>query len=164
MVRPVAAEPPALPPLLVEEALNRALAGDVYGGGMLLVPLIEDSRRECFALCVMLATAATYGVEPGPDGMFVLEISDMETGRLGRPEDLPPDAQFAAQFVTAWANKDQDAAQALFDALAADGDTEAGMGRVVDGVLALYGMAIASVRALIEEQRTNPNQREGNNR
>ncbi|MER5697887.1 hypothetical protein ACWDBO_37335 [Streptomyces mirabilis] len=153
-------EPGATAPMLVEEALNRALAGDPYSGGMLLVPLIEDSHRECFALCAMLATTCTYGTEPqGPDGMFVLEVEDVLTGEAGRPEDLPPDAQFAAEFVTAWANKDEVAARALFDALAADTDTEAGVGRVVDGVLALYGMAIASVRALIEE-RINPTQRE----
>ncbi|WP_306966322.1 hypothetical protein [Streptomyces afghaniensis] len=157
-------EPTATAPLLVEEALNRALAGDLHGGGMLLVPLIEDSPRECFALCAMLAVTCTHGLEREPDGMFALQVEDVLTGEPGRPEDLPPVAQFAAQFVTAWANEDQDAAQALFDALAADAGTDAGMGRVVDGVIALYGMAIASMRALIEEQRTNPNQREGNNR
>ncbi|MFJ1606962.1 hypothetical protein ACIOHS_26865 [Streptomyces sp. NPDC088253] len=154
-------EPTATAPMLVHEALNRALAGDTYGGGMLLVPLIEDSHRECFALCVMLATACTHGLEPqGPDGMFVLAVEDVLTGEPGRAEDLPPDAQFAAQFVTALANRDEDGARALFDALAADTTTEAGIGQIVDGVLALYGMAIASVRALVaEEQRTNPNQR-----
>ncbi|MFI2434727.1 hypothetical protein [Streptomyces sp. NPDC018693] len=156
----MASEPNATAPMIVEEAVNRALAGDVHGGGMLLVPLMEDSRRECYALCAMLATMCSFGVEPPADGMFVLQVEDVETGEPGRPEDLPPEAQFAAQFVTAWANKDQDATQALFDALAADTDTEAGMCRVVDGVLALYGMAIVAVRALIEEQRTNSNQKE----
>lgn len=155
-------EPGATAPLLVKEALNRALAGDPYGGGMLLAPLIEDSHRECYALCVMLATTCTYGIEPqGPGGVFVLEVEDVETGEAGRPEDLPPGAQFAARFVTAWANRDETSTRALFDELAADPQTEAGVDRVVDGVLALYGMAIASVRALVEEQRTNPNQQEG---
>ncbi|MEU6595059.1 hypothetical protein ABZ923_38680 [Streptomyces sp. NPDC046881] len=153
-------EPTMTAPLLVEEALNRALAGDPHSGGMLLVPLIEDSRRECFALCVMLAVTSAHGLKRGADGMFVLLVEDVETGLPAHPEDLPPHVQFAAQFVTAWANEDHDGAQALFDALAVDIDSEAGMGRVVDGVIALYGMAIASVRALIEEQRNNPNQEE----
>jgi hypothetical protein len=146
--------------MLVEEALNRALVGDPHSGGMLLAPLIEDSPRECFALCAMLAVACAHGVEREPDGMFVLQVDDVLTGEAGRIEDLPPDARFAAQFVTAWANEDHDGAQALFDVFAADADTEDGMGRVVDGVIALYGMAIVSLRALIEEQRTNPNQEE----
>ncbi|MEU1853966.1 hypothetical protein ABZ499_33085 [Streptomyces sp. NPDC019990] len=156
----MASEPLETAPLIVQEAMRRALAGDPVGGGMLLVPLIEDSRRECYALCGMLATTALIGIEPPPENHgVVLVVEDTATGMPGHPEDLPPDAQFAAQFVTAWADKDQDAALALFEALAVDADTEAGTCRVVDGVLSLYGMAIASVRALVEERRDNPNHR-----
>lgn len=148
--------------MLVTEALNRGLAGDTYGGGVLLVPLIEDSRRECYALCVMLAATITIGVEPqGSDDLYVLRVQDVLTGEPGSADDLPPAAKFAAQFVTAWANQDEAATKALFDALAADVETEAGVGRIVDGVLSLYGMAIASARALLEEQRTHPD-RQGN--
>ncbi|MYR62354.1 hypothetical protein GTY54_41200 [Streptomyces sp. SID625] len=155
----MATEPTATAPMLVREALNRALAGDPYNGGMLLVPLIEDSRHECFALCVMLATVCTYEAEPQhPDAMYALEISDVLTGEPGRPEDLPPAAQFAAQFVTAWANKDGAACRALFDALAVDAETDAGLGRIVDGVLSLYGMAIATVRGLVDEERAGGEQ------
>ncbi|MEN1889499.1 hypothetical protein [Streptomyces mirabilis] len=57
----VTAEPSPLPPWIVEEALNQAVNGNPIGGGLLLVPLIEESRAECFALCVMLATAALTG-------------------------------------------------------------------------------------------------------
>ncbi|MGV9913422.1 hypothetical protein [Streptomyces tendae] len=155
-------EPMATAPLLVEEALNRALAGDPHGGGLLLAPLIEDSHRECFALCAMLATAATYDtVQARPGGWFVVDVEDTRTGRPGSLDDLPPDVRFAACFCGAWASNNHKAAQALFDGLAADTDTEAGIARIVDGVLALYGMAIATVRALIEKKRVNPAQ-EGN--
>ncbi|MEN1889500.1 hypothetical protein [Streptomyces mirabilis] len=91
--------------------------------------------------------------------MFVLEVEDTWTGQPGRPENLPPELAFAAQFATAWGNEDRTAAQALFDALADQAHTEAGMERLVDGVLVLYGMAIATTRALIQEQRSNPNHR-----
>ncbi|MCX4609484.1 hypothetical protein [Streptomyces mirabilis] len=155
------AEPSPLPPLIVEEALNQAVNGNPIGGGLLLVPLIEESRFECFALCVMLATAALTGTKPKPaNGMFVLEVEDTWTGQPGRAEDLPPELAFAAEFATAWGNEDRTAAQALFDAVADEAHTEAGMERLIDGVLALYGMAIATTRALIQEQRNNPNHRE----
>jgi hypothetical protein len=141
-------------PLILEEALNRALAGDPHGGGMLLAPLIEDSARECYALCAMLATTATYGLEPrAPGGGWALEIDNLSTGAAGAPEDLAPELLFAARFVTAWANEDHATTTALFGALIEDAGSEAGMCRVVDGVLALYGMAVASVRALLEVER-----------
>ncbi|MFD0209180.1 hypothetical protein ACFVH9_08580 [Streptomyces hirsutus] len=154
-------EPPALAPLIVEEALRQALAGDPRGGGMLLAPLISESRRECFALCAMLATAALRGTQPnGPNGMYVLEVEDTWTGRPGRIEDLTPDVRFAARFAAALANEDRPAAQALFDALTAGAHTETGVDRLVDGVLALFGMAVATTRALIDEQRNDSNHRE----
>ncbi|MGJ3558994.1 hypothetical protein ACR6C2_08435 [Streptomyces sp. INA 01156] len=153
-------EPPALPPLIVEEALRRAATGDVSGGGMLLAPLVSESRRECFALCVMLATAALAGRQPnGPGGRYVLEVEDTWTGRPGRLEDLSPDVRFAARFTAALANKNRPVVRALFDEITAEAHTEAGADRLVDGVLALFGMAVATTRALIDEQRTHPTQR-----
>lgn len=138
-------EPSALPTPIVEEALTRAINGDGHGGGMLLVPLIEESRFSCFALCVMLATAARAGMGAVPGhSMVILQVEDVETGEPTPVEDMPDDVVFAAHFTAAWANEDRATAQALFDALAADLDTETGMCRLVDGVLALYGMAIAT--------------------
>ena len=143
----------ATAPLIVEEALRRAVAGDPIGGGQLLIPLIEDSRRECFALCVMLATAATYGMRPqGPDQLYALQVEDTRTGRRAAPGEMPPEVLFAARFAAAWANRDGDGAQALFDALADDMQTDAGQCRVIDGVIALFGLAIARGRELAASQ------------
>ncbi|MFF5968176.1 hypothetical protein ACFY64_31535 [Streptomyces collinus] len=151
----------ALAPLIVEQALNQALNGNPQGGGLLLAPLITASRAECFALCVMLATAANYGVKAKPeDGMFVLEVEDTVTGRPARPEDLPADLRFAARFAVAWGNEDRDMATTLFDDLADQADTDDGLTRLIDGVIALYAMAIATTRALVDAERANPNQEE----
>lgn len=150
------------PPLIVRDALNRALAGDPAGGGELLLPLIEESARECYALCVMLASTCTYGTRPlGPAAMWRLQVDDVRTGLPGAPDDLADGFGFAAQFVTAYANRDSATTQALFGALARDMSTEAGACRVYDGVIALYAMAIAAVRALLAEERATRNQ-EGN--
>ncbi|MEU7323336.1 hypothetical protein ABZ682_22715 [Streptomyces griseoviridis] len=152
-----------LPPLIVVEALTRAINGDAHGGGMLIVPLIEESRVSCFALCVMLATAAKTGMNhldpPSGPSVVVLQVEDVETGEAADVSDLRPDVVFAARFTAAWANEDHDTAQALFDALAADTYSEAGMTRLVDGVLALYSMAIATTRALVDAERDTPTQR-----
>ncbi|MFF0092767.1 hypothetical protein ACFYSF_22780 [Streptomyces canus] len=162
--KPIVPPPGAeLPPLIVEEALLRAINGDGHGGGMLLVPLIEESRFSCFALCAMLATAAKAGMDhldtASGLSMVVLQVEDVETGESASVDDLPPDVVFAARFTAAWVNEDRETAQALFDALAADTDTDAGMCRLIDGVLALYGMAIATTRALVQAERDNPDQR-----
>ncbi|CAL9534638.1 hypothetical protein [Streptomyces sp. enrichment culture] len=139
--------------MIVEEALRRAVAGDPLGGGQLLIPLIEDSRRECFALCVMLATAATYGMRPqGSDQLYALQVEDTRTGRPAALEEMPPEVLFAARFAAAWANRDGDGAQALFDALSDDMQTDAGQCRVIDGVIALFGLAIARGRELAAPQ------------
>ncbi|WP_107104798.1 hypothetical protein [Streptomyces sp. Root369] len=162
----MAYEPPApftaLAPLIVEEALAQAVNGNPHGGGMLLVPLIEQSRFECYALCVMLASAAAVGMKPhdGP-GPIVLEVEDTWTGRPASAADLPQDMRFAALFAAAVANDDRGQMKALFEALACDAHTDAGMGRLVDGVLALFLLAVGTTRALIDHERANPNQ-EGN--
>lgn len=128
---------------------------------MLLGPLIEAGQRECYALCAALAAAATSGTGPKPEnGMYVFEVADTFTGQPGQPEDMPPDLRFAGQFAVAYANGDTGMARALFDALAADADTEDGMDRVVDGVLALYQMAVATTHALVAAQRSHHNQEE----
>ncbi|MER7739970.1 hypothetical protein ABTX34_16920 [Streptomyces sp. NPDC096538] len=146
-----------LAPMIVEEALRRAAAGDTIGGGTLLAPLVEDSRRECFALCVMLATTATYGMRPqGPDQLVALQVENTKTRRPASPEELPPPVLFAARFAAAHANRDPGGARALFEALAVDAESEAGQGRIQDGVLALYAMAVARMRQLTEAEPTPP--------
>ncbi|PWI16050.1 hypothetical protein DI272_19155 [Streptomyces sp. Act143] len=152
------------PPLVVAEALLRAAAGDHVDGGMLLAPLIEEGRASTYALAGMLAEAASHIArrDQRPGAMFGIQIDHVVTGEPGRPEDLPPDVAFAAQFTTAWANRDQDTAMALFNVLA-DGATgsEAGSDALIDGLLALFELAVITTRVVIAEQRNNPNQQKG---
>ncbi|MFJ5038005.1 hypothetical protein [Streptomyces parvulus] len=145
--------------LVVHEALSRAVAGDPHGGGMLLVPMLEEGRRSTWGLCCMLATAAmSLGEQQADGGMWVLEVENSATGESGTPEDMPPEVAFASRFAVAYANGDMDTAYAHFAALSADVDTDAGEIRVIDGVLALFLMATATARALVDEQRNNPTQ------
>jgi len=137
----------------VSEALARAVAGDEIEAGMLLVPLIADSRSSCYALAGMLAeTASHIARRERPGARFPLEVFNDATGRSASVDVLPPDVRFAAQFVTAWANRDQDTAQPLFDALADQAAATDGP-ELVDGILRLFAMAVVTAKTVCAEER-----------
>ncbi|MFM9590772.1 hypothetical protein ACKI16_29720 [Streptomyces scabiei] len=152
-------DPSELASTIVGEALAHAVAGDTMTGGMLLVPLIEEGRRSCYALAGMLAeTASHIARRDQASGTFGIVVDNLATGLPGSVDVLPPDLRWAAQFVTAWANRDQDTAAALFTTLADQAEATEGP-ELVDGLLRLFTMAAATAKEVCAEQRahrTNP--------
>lgn len=150
----MSADPSPRPQDIVSEALARAVIGDAIEGGMLLVPLISESRRSCYALAGMLAETASHIArrERRPGTGFVITVENVVTGAAGSVDVMPPAVAFAAQFITAWANRDQDTAQALFDALA-DQAVKTDGPELVDGVLELFAMAVTTAKAVRAEER-----------
>lgn len=148
--------PPDLtdPPDVIRWALARAVAGDELGAGMLLAPLIEDGYCSSYALAVMLAeTASHIARREQPAGTCLqIAVDNLATGLTASVEVLPPDVRWAAQFVTAWANRDQDTAQALFDALVEEASASDGP-EFVDGLLQLFAMAVITAKAVCAEER-----------
>ena len=141
------------PPAVVAEALARAVAGDEIEAGMLLAPLIAESRPSCYALAAMLAeTASHIARREQTPGTFGITVENTVTGASGSVDVMPPDIRFAAQFVTAWANRDQDTAQAHFDALADEAEASDGP-ELVDGILQLFAMAVTTAKAVCAEER-----------
>nr|WTB35224.1 hypothetical protein OG781_42345 [Streptomyces sp. NBC_00830] len=131
------------------EALARAVAGDVQGGAELLVPLIADGPRTAYGLAAMLAETASFLArrEQQPGTFFATTVEHAVTGEPGGIEELPPEIQFAAQFTTAWANRDQDTAIALFGALVNKAEASE-VAELVDGLMALFQMAVATAPAV----------------
>lgn len=140
-------------PDAVARALARAVAGDKIGGGMLLVPFIENGRPSCYALAAQLAeTASHIARRERPGGGFTVEVFNEATGRPASVDVMAPDVRFAAQFVTAWANRDQDTALALFNALVDHAEATDGP-ELVDGILRLFAMAVVTAKAVCAEER-----------
>jgi hypothetical protein len=133
------------------DALARAVAGDVRGGGELLVPLIADGRRTAYGLAAMLAETASFLArrEQQPGTFFGTTVEHVVTGEPLGIEELPPEVQFAAQFTTAWANRDNDIAMALFGALVNKAEASEGA-ELVDGILTLFRMAVATAQAVCD--------------
>lgn len=127
---------------------------DVRGGAELLGPLIADGGRTAYALAAMLAETASIIArrEQQPDTFFVTIVENAVTGESGSIEELPPDIQFASQFTTAWANRDQDTAIALFVALVKKSEPSEGA-ELVDGLLALFQTAVATAQAACTQGR-----------
>lgn len=136
------------------DALARAVAGDVRGGAELLVPLIADGSRTAFGLAAMLAETASFVARrEQPSGTFLgTTVEHVVTGEPLGIEELPPEVQFAAQFTTAWANRDNDTAMALFGALVNKAEASDGA-ELVDGLLTLFRMAVATAQAVCAQGR-----------
>lgn len=149
----MSADPSELAPTIVGEALAHAVAGDTMTGGMLLVPLIEEGRRSCYALAGMLAeTASHIARRDQAPGTFGITVDNTVTGLPGSVDVLPPDLRWAAQFVTAWANRDQDTTAALFTTLADQAEATDGA-ELVDGLLRLFSMAVTTAKEVCAEER-----------
>lgn len=133
-------------------ALSRGVAGDPDGGLQLLQPVVDGGPQDTWELLCMLAEiAAEPARRSNAPGAFFTLNSHGPNGPT--PIDaVPPDVRFAGQFVTAWANRDQASAAALFQAVAEHSDTHRteDLGRAIGAV---YDMAIAATSHLVGELR-----------
>ncbi|TFV33151.1 hypothetical protein E4K10_30185 [Streptomyces sp. T1317-0309] len=136
------------------DALARAMTQDWHGAGELLVPLIGVGYGNAYGLAAMLAETASFiARRDQADGtFFAMPVEDINTGEEVSVDDLPPHVAFAAQFTTAWANRDHDTAEALFRALWEQASPPDGV-ELVDGLLFLFRMAVETSKAVTAEER-----------
>jgi hypothetical protein len=143
---PIPTEPQDDPGETIMAALAHGMTGNPQAGMALLKPFF-DTPRSLVSLCAALAETAIMPIRqdnPDADGFALLAFNN------GRPSDtrlMPPGERFAAQFTSAWANGEKQTAYALFQSLHASGSDQDAE-HVADGVLALYAMSVASMRAL----------------
>lgn len=131
------------------EALTHGVAGDNDTAWKLLRPIVRRSEQAMYATFCTIAEAAAFdAIQQQGAGNFVLEVEDIATGADDSVDVLPPGVRFAAQFVTAWANRDQDTAEALYLAAYKSDPDELGI-----GLRALYEMAVVSLRGFVERKR-----------
>ncbi|RWZ73356.1 hypothetical protein EQK42_24815 [Streptomyces albidoflavus] len=141
---------PAPDPEVILEALAYGVAGDFQRGLDTLQPIVDAGPRSTYALLGALAETASreareandagtlYGIAlDGPNGPVDIDV-------------LPPPVMFAARFITAWANRDQDAASALFWAVAEPSDRD-GTSALADCITAVYGMTVPVAQYAAEE-------------
>lgn len=140
------------------EAIGQALAYGVVGdpdrGLELLQPIVDAGRVSTYALLGSLAEAAAFtALQNRPAGEpFALHLEHTGTGRQASADVLPPPLRFAGQFITAWANRDQDTALALFTALA-DRCELTGSPDLGNAVSLVYDMAVHTCTDIVREQR-----------
>ena len=133
----------------VFEALAHGVSGDDDTAWNLIGPIVRRSEPAMYAtICALAESAAFDAIQQQGAGNFVLEVEDIETGAEGSVDVLPPGVRFATQFLTAWANRDQDTAEALYLALYKSDPDELGI-----GLRALYEMAVVSLRGFVERKR-----------
>lgn len=131
------------------EALAHGVAGDDDTAWELICPIVRRDETAMFAVFCSLAESAAFdSIQQHGTGNFVLKVEDITTGAEGSVEVLPPGMRFATQFLTAWANRDQDTAEALYLALYRTDPDELGV-----GLRALYEMAVVSLRGFVERKR-----------
>lgn len=131
------------------EALAHGVAGDDETAWGLIRPIVRRSEQAMFAtLCALAESAAFDSIQRHGPGGFVLEVEHLDTGAEGSADVLPPGVRFAARFVTAWANRDQDTAEALYLALCESDPDALGV-----GFRAVYEMAVVSLRGFVERKR-----------
>lgn len=134
-------------------ALAHGVTGDTEAGLTLLEPLVQrgpvQAAGVCAALAETLSAEARAKQAPGSFFGFLVATTD---GQWADANDLPPGIRFAIQFSTAWANGERDTAYALFDALTGD-QTDEQMQALGDGIGALFDMASASLRDVVERKR-----------
>ena len=135
----------------VHEALVRGVEGDLTGGAELLLPLLTNGTGTQYAVASMLAEIASFITRrdqvSGPVPMLVPN----EVTSAGAIEATPPGIAFAAEFTTAWANREHDTAEGLFAALVR---TTTGDGiELLDALIALFQMAVATSVEIVAEQR-----------
>jgi hypothetical protein len=131
------------------EALAHGVSGDDETAWKLIRPIVRRDDTAMYAtICALAESAAFDSIQQHGAGDFVIEVEDIVTGVEGSVAVLPPGVRFAVQFVTAWANRDQDTAEALYLALYKSDPDELGV-----GLRALYEMAVVSLRGFVERKR-----------
>lgn len=132
------------------EALAHGITGDDNTAMAMIRPIVRRSDAAMYATFCSLAESASFDArqQPAPGEHFVLEVEDIETGAEGSVDVLPPGVRFAAQFVTAWANRDRETAEALYVAMYQSSPEDLGV-----GLRAIYEMAVVSLRAMVERRR-----------
>lgn len=129
-------------------ALAAGVAGDPDSGLRSLQPIINRGPAATYALLAALAETATFIAREQDTGdFFWLHVSHIGPDEVTQisADELPAPIRFAAQFVTAWANRDEDLAGDLFDALV---NAE----QVGAGITAVYEAALVTATAIVERQ------------
>lgn len=138
----------------IGDALAHGVAGDPDAGLALLQPFVDAGPLSTYRLLGALAEAAARPAlqNQRPGEWFGMPVMNTVTGLPASADVLPPPVRFASQFLTAWANRDQDTAVALFDAFAFASD-DAGTPDLAHGITALYLMAVATTTELVRAAR-----------
>jgi len=145
-VHAIPTEPQDDPGETIMAALAHGMTGNPHTGMMLLKPFF-GTPRHMVSLCAALAETAIMPARrenPDADGFALLAFKD---GIFSDAQEMPAGERFAAQFISAWANGEKQTAYALFNALRGH-DSEQDAEHMADGVLALYAMSVASMKAL----------------
>lgn len=136
---------------LVHDALAYGVTGDKAAGVEILVPLIAESYGAAYALAGMLAETACFIARREGRRTFEIDVENVVTGESGSLDVFPPEHAFAARFTTAWANRDQDTAEAHFRALVHSAGSDGP--ELVNGLLSLYELAVVTATQIVAEQR-----------
>jgi hypothetical protein len=139
---------------IMSEAISLGVTGDPERGVALLQPLVDAGPRSTYALVAGLAevaaTTALQNLRPGES--FTCPVENVVTGQPASVDVLPPPVRFAAQFVTAWANRDRGMAQDLFDAFAFQSD-RSGTPDLAQAIGVLYDMAVTTSTEVVRAYR-----------
>lgn len=141
------------PPYTILDALAHGVAGRPDKGLRLLQPLVDAGPRSTYALLGALAETAARPAQDlnGPGTRFGIAV-DGPDGRPGSTDDLPPALRFATRFITAWGNRDQDTAIALFSVVAEHAETHR-TDDLADAIRTVYEIAVVSAQAIVAERR-----------
>ncbi|MGA5340461.1 hypothetical protein ACPCK3_15060 [Streptomyces griseoincarnatus] len=139
---------------IIGEAIAHGVAGDQERGLRMLQPLVDAGPRSTYALLASLAETAAHTAlqNQRPGEMFGMPVENTATGQAAPMDVLPPPVRFAAQFTTAWANRDRDTALALFQAFAFASD-DAGTPDLGDAIGLLYSMAVTTSTEVVRQAR-----------
>lgn len=131
------------------EALAHGVSGDNDTAWKMIRPIVRRDDTAMYAVfCALAESAAFDSIQQHGAGNFILEVEHIATGAAGNIDELPSGVRFASQFVTAWANRDQDTAEALYLGLYETNPDALGV-----GLRTLYEMAVVSLRGFVERKR-----------
>ncbi|MFD6935284.1 hypothetical protein ACFWAP_03880 [Streptomyces goshikiensis] len=143
---------PCPDPRVIVEALALGVVGDRQRGLALLQPIVAEGPAEAYTVLVGLAETASKRSRMAypPGTLFGCEVDSPDGSGSASVDVLPPPRRFAAQFITAIANRDQDMARALFRAVAEPSDRY-GTADLPEAIGAVYAMAVETCRAVVAE-------------
>ncbi|MFD4315050.1 hypothetical protein [Streptomyces sp. NPDC058548] len=134
------------------EALSYGVVGEHQRGLATLQPMVDAGPRSTYAMLGALAEMASKEARetnaPGTQFGISAEVLD---GAVS-VDVMPPSLRFAARFITAWASRDEDTAEALFWAVAEPSDRD-GTDDLADAITAVYGMAVAAAEHTVLQQQ-----------